>query len=262
MELALPEWPAELGAQLAQVSALVTILIGLVFLATAKPLAQRWGFDAREGRSGATGELRVAGGFMAGVGLAAYLFDQPLIYVMLGAAHGFAAFGRVLSMMSASDRSNGLINFLLLLLQAALSVAALYWLFDVWTADAAFQLPQEGGAYLVFLASAVSMAIGFVVMFAPGISMLVSGLTATAGRERIFAAVRSSGGFLLGAACVALLTVNPFAELAFGAAYMFSTAARVVVIFADRGRKYFNAIALLFQLAMTCLFIGHVFGYF
>lgn len=262
MELALPEWPATLGAQLAQVSALVTIVIGLIFLATARPLAQRWGFAARAGRDGAIGELRVAGGFMAGLGVSAYLFDQPFIYVTLGSALGFAAFGRLLSMMSASDGPSGFINFLLFLLQAALSAAALAWLFDVWTADAYFAMPEDQSGLVVFAASAATAIIGFVVLFAPGLAMMVCGLSAVDGKMRVIAAVRSAGGFLLGAGVVVMLLSNPLAELAMGTAYLFSLAGRALAMVFDRGRLYFNIVAAVVQAVLCAIFLGHVFGYF
>ncbi|MCO6184904.1 hypothetical protein [Rhizobium sp. L1K21] len=262
MELALPQWPATLGAQVAQVSALVTLVLGLIFLATARPLAARWGFDERDGRTGAVGELRVAGGFMAGLGIAAYLFDQPFIYVILGSALGFAAFGRLLSMMSASDGPSGFINFLLFLLQAALSAAALTWLFDVWTAESSFAMPDDQAGMIVFTANVLTAAVGFVVLFAPWIAMMVSGLAAQEGKTRVLAAVRSTGGFLMGAGIVALLISNPLAELAMGTAYLFSLAGRIVAAVFDRGRPYFNGTAAIFQALLCAIYLGHVFGYF
>lgn len=262
MEISLPLWPSTLGAQLAQVAAIITFLMGFVFVVTAKPLGQRWGFAAREGRDGAIGELRVAGGFLMGLGLGTYLFDQPHIYVILGGALGFAAFGRLLSMMSASDRAGGLVNFLLLLVQAALATAALVWLFDVWTEDAMLSMPEDQGTLITFGVSAATAILGAVIMFAPGLVMVASGLAAAEGRMRVIAAVRSAGGFLLGAGIVAMLLSNPLAELALGAAYLFSVGGRILAMVLDRGRRYFNTIALVIQAVFAAILLAHVFGQF
>ena len=145
----------------------------------------------------------------------------------------------IVSMMSASDRAGGFVNFLILLLQMALGGVALVWLFDVWWPDSSFVIPSDSGGFVAFVASAVSASIGFIVMFAPGTAMRVSGLVAAEGRGRIHAAVRSSGGFLLGAGLVALLHGSLFAELAMGSAYIVSVAGRLITMIADRGRKYF-----------------------
>ncbi len=262
MELTMPAWPASLGAQLAQVSALVTIVVGLIFVITARPLGQRWGFASREGREGALGELRVAGGFMAGLGVSAYLFDQPFIYVVLGGALGFAAFGRLLSMMSASDGPSGFINFLLFLLQAAMSAAALVWLFDVWTEDASFTMPMDQSSFVVFCANVATAVVGFLILFAPGLAMIVCGLAVDEGRYRVMAAIRSAGGFALGAGLVALLISNPLSELAMGTAFLFSVVGRIIALIFDRGRLYFNGLALVVQAVGAVVFLGHVFGYF
>ncbi len=262
MELSLPAWPLTAGAQLAQVSALVTVIIGIIFVATARPLAQRWGFASRAGRQGAIGELRVAGGFMTGLGASAYLFDQPYIYVILGGALGFAAFGRLLSMMSASDGPSGFVNFLLFLLQAALSAGALVWLFDVWTADASFVMPEDPQGLAAFVVASATAVVGFLILFAPGLAMIASGLAIGEGKMRVMAAVRSSGGFLLGAGVVAMLISNPLSELALGSAYLFSILGRLLAMVFDRGRIYFNGLSLLIQVAMAAVLLGHVFGYF
>ena len=262
MELTLPPFPTQPGAQAAMASAILTLIFGVALLALARPIASWWGFAAREGREGAVGELRPVGGFMAGLGLSAFLFDQPVLYVMIGASWAFAAFGRLLSMMSASDRSNGLFNFGFLLLQVALAAGGLYWLFDVWNGDFSFQMPEDQSAYIVFVAAAVVAAAGFFVMFAPGLAMLLAGLSIGEGRSRVIASVRSFGGLFLGAGAVQMLAGNPMCELALGTALGLAVLGRLLALAFEHGRYVFQGLTLILLLAGAGIFLGHVFGYF
>lgn len=262
MELSLPPIPTTLGAQAAMLSAVLTLALGVVLMVMARQIGAWWGFAARPGRDGAIGELRPIGGFLGGLGLAGFLFDQPVIYVMIGAAWALAAFGRLLSMMSTSDRSNGLFNFVFLLLQVALAAGALAWFFDVWSGDVGFQMPEDRPGQIVFAAATVMAALGFVCMFAPGVMMLTAGLSIGEGRSRVIASARALGGMLLGAGGVALLANNPMCELALGAALAVSIFGRILSLIFETGRYVFQGIALVLSIVGAAIFLGHVFGYF
>lgn len=262
MELTLPPIPTEPGAQAAMLSAVVMCLLGLLLMVLARPVGAWWGVQAREGRDGAVGELRPIGGFMAGLGLAGFLFDQPVIYVMIGVCWALAAFGRLLSMMSASDRSNGLFNFVFLILQVALAAGGLTWLFDVWTGGFGIEMPTDQAGFLVFVAAAATAVIGFLCMFAPGLMMMAAGLSIGEGRSRIIASVRALGGLLLGAGGVTILAANPMCELALGSALAVSIFGRILALIFETGRYIFQAIALIASIAGAGIFLGHVFGYF
>jgi hypothetical protein len=262
MELSLPPIPTVLGEQLAMLSAVITFVIGLLLFLLARPIAQWWGFTARAGRDGAAGELRPAGGFMAGLGLAGLLFNQPVIYVMIASAWALAAFGRLLSMMSASDRSNGLYNFLFLILQVALSAAAFYWFFDVWTGDTSFEMPEDPSAFIVFVAGSATVILGFFLMFAPGLAMMGAGLSISEGRSRVIASVRAFGGLLAGSAGVLVLAGNPMCELALGAALLLSLIGRLAALIFETGRYIFQGLLLVLTAAGAGIFLGHIFGYF
>jgi hypothetical protein len=262
MEMTLPPIPTAPGAQAAMLSAVLTLALGVVLMVMARQIGAWWGLAARAGRDGAIGELRPIGGFLGGLGLAGFLFDQPVIYVMIGAAWALAAFGRLLSMMSTSDRSNGLLNFLFLLLQVALAAAALYWLFDVWTGDVGFQMPEDQAGQIVFAAAVATVALGFVCMFAPGMMMLTAGLSIGEGRSRVIASARALGGMLIGAAGVAILANNPMCELALGSAFAVSVFGRILALIFETGRYVFQGAALVLSIVGAAIFLGHVFGYF
>lgn len=262
MELTIPPIPSAPGAQAAMLSAVLTLLLGLALMVLARQIGAWWGLAARAGREGAVGELRPIGGFLAGLGLAGFLFDQPVIYVMIGSAWALAAFGRLLSMMSASDRSNGLFNLLFLVLQVLLAAGALTWFFDVWSGDFSVQVPEDQTGQIVFFAAIAVFALGFVCMFAPGVIMLMAGLSIGEGRSRVIASARALGGMLIGTAGVAILANNPMCELALGAAFAVSVFGRILSLIFETGRYVFQGIALVSSIMGAAIFLGHVFGYF
>jgi hypothetical protein len=122
--------PAETGEFLAFCAAVVTALIGVVFL-FAPGLAYRVvGIDLREGRRGGYAEARsTMGGFHLGLGIAALLLAQPMVYLALGAAFALAAFGRILSMLS--DGGNTVMNWLFLSVQIVLAALPLAYVFGL-----------------------------------------------------------------------------------------------------------------------------------
>jgi hypothetical protein len=120
--------PTETGEFLAFCAAVVTSLLGLVFLFAPGIAFQALGIDLREGRRGGYAEARsTMGGFHLGLGIAALLLAQPMVYLALGAAFALAAFGRILSMLS--DSGNTVVNWLYLVIQIVLSALPLAYVF-------------------------------------------------------------------------------------------------------------------------------------
>lgn len=120
--------PQETGEFLAFSAAVTTAFLGLVIFLAPGLSFRLLGLAQREGGRAALAEGRsTIGGFHLGVGLAAILLAQPMVYLALGSAFALAFFGRILSMMS--DGSGGLANWLLLLLQGALAAFPLGYAF-------------------------------------------------------------------------------------------------------------------------------------
>lgn len=120
--------PTETGEFLAFCAAIATSLIGLVFLFAPGLAFRALGLDLREGRRGGYAEARsTLGGFPLGLGIAAILLAQPMVYLALGAAFALAAFGRILSMLS--DGGNTIVNWVFLIVQIVLSGLPLAYVF-------------------------------------------------------------------------------------------------------------------------------------
>lgn len=266
MELALPAFPSEPWPQAAFLAVVVLIVAGLgmlIFPATAGRLV---GLESRETRPGGVGEMRAAGGFLAGFAAAALMFfDQPVLVTALGVAVAVAAFARIISLMS--DTSASLLNFLVLIVQLIFASVMLYYFFDVITPEMQLGVPTEAGAQLVFFAFGAMAVIGFLVLFAPRIAMSAAGLWVTAERPGGIASVRSTGGFLLGLGLFGMAIAGMwesgfvlFLMLCFGvaAALVLSIAGRLAALALNRGNLVFGVIALVIQAAAAAIIILYI----
>lgn len=116
-------WPITTGEWLAWTSAAATALIGLLYLFAPRLMLRLSGLAVPLERQQALAHLRgPVAGFLLGVGLGAILLGQPLVYLVLGFAWGFTAFGRVIGMLSDGA---GLRNSLHLIAETGLAVLAL-----------------------------------------------------------------------------------------------------------------------------------------
>lgn len=122
--------PADTGERLAFLAAGLTALVGLViFLAPGLGL-RMLGLELAAGTRGGLAEMRaLVGGVLLGIGLAAILLAQPMVYLALGAAHALSVFGRILSMLT--DRVAGWRNILALIVQTALAALLLLYVFGM-----------------------------------------------------------------------------------------------------------------------------------
>lgn len=123
MEFAFP-WPMSQGEWLAWSVAAFTLLFGLVMLFAPGLTFRLLRLQTTPDHPEAVAEARATmSGFYVGVGLAAILLAQPLIYLTLGLCWALTAFGRIISMLS--DDGNTLSNWLWLALEIALAALVL-----------------------------------------------------------------------------------------------------------------------------------------
>lgn len=111
--------PTETGELLAFCAAVATGLIGLFGLFAPRSALRLAGLSLGETSREGLAFARSAGGFYAGVAIAALLFAQSWIYLAIGSGFALAAFGRILSLMS--DGSLSARNIAVLLVQIVLA---------------------------------------------------------------------------------------------------------------------------------------------
>jgi hypothetical protein len=129
MDLSFP-WPMSQGEWLGWISALVTVLAGLVFLFAPGTMLSALRLQAAPDRPEALAEVRGRmAGFYLGLGLSAILLAQPLVYMALGFSWAFTAFGRLVSMLS--DGGGRLYNLGLFVVEVLLAALPLLFAFGL-----------------------------------------------------------------------------------------------------------------------------------
>lgn len=259
MEVTLPEFPVEMAGQLIYGASLAAFLLGLILFALPRLYGRLFGIVERAGRSGALGELRAVGGFIAGLSLAAFLFqDQPELPLMLGVAFLFGAFGRILALMG--DHAVSIANLAMLVIQAGLAVCLMSPLFAVFTPETVYAIPEDPGARLAFFAAAALALIGLLVMFAPRLTTMAPGLTHTDVSETAIAPIRAAGGMMVGVGLMVMAVGSIMIDLAFGFALVASLAGRVVALPLERGNFIWQGLAALATAALAFPPLNYVLG--
>jgi cytochrome c biogenesis protein CcdA len=129
MEFAFP-WPMTEGEWLAWTSAVLTVLLGLIFLFAPRLAFRMMRLQPKENHPEAVAEARATmSGFYLGLGLCCILLAQPLLYMALGFSWLFTAFGRVVSMLS--DSGNTFYNWVSLAFGLVLTALPLMFVFGL-----------------------------------------------------------------------------------------------------------------------------------
>lgn len=120
--------PMSTGEWLAWLSGVVTVLFGLAFLFAPRPALHLLGLNTHDaGRQDLAPARATLAGFHLGVGLIALLFAQPFLWMALGAGWGFAAFGRLVSMLV--DHGLTVRNGVLIVIEIVLAALPLGYVF-------------------------------------------------------------------------------------------------------------------------------------
>lgn len=121
MELAFPS-PVSTGEWMAWWSALVTVLIGLLFFLAPGLALRVMRLQPAHPQAGSVARGSMAG-FYLGIGLTCILLAQPLLYLALGLCWALTAFGRLVSLLI--DRHNSVYNWFVLVIDVVLALLPL-----------------------------------------------------------------------------------------------------------------------------------------
>ncbi|MDO6964974.1 hypothetical protein [Rhizobium alvei] len=256
MEISLPVFPDETGAQVAFIAMGLLLVIGLLLLVVPGLFGRLVGLERRLPPFTGMSEFRAAGALILGLGLIALMFDQPVNYVVVGCALAASFFGRMVSLII--DRQTPVADLAMLVLQGGLAVAALQSFFDIYDPEQAIIMPAESAALLVFFAYWALVTLGLLMLVAPGIAARATGLVGEGGEAVRLSSIRAGGGFLVGLAFSGLLFANPMAELGMAGALLLAVVGRLVGLIFDRGYYGYRLAALLLQVVVAAIFVRYV----
>ena len=120
--------PQSAGEWLAWASALVTLAFGVICLLTPRLAFRIMRLRTADGVPEAVSESRATmAGFYLGTALVAILFNQPFIWLVLGAGWALTAFGRLVSIVV--DRGNTAFNWISIVIELLLAAGPLAFVF-------------------------------------------------------------------------------------------------------------------------------------
>jgi Domain of unknown function (DUF4345) len=116
--------PQSTGEWLAWASAVVTLIFGMMCFITPRLSLRILRLQTFPDVPEAVSESRATmAGFYLGTGVLAILFNQPFIWMVLGAGWAFTAFGRLVSIIF--DRGNTAFNWISITIEALLAAGPL-----------------------------------------------------------------------------------------------------------------------------------------
>ncbi len=123
--------PASPAEWIETICAAITVLVGLILLLAPRPILRFSTNDFNEVEVAAVFILRGhLAGLLVGLGLAAILLQQPLIYLALAVSWGFSAIGQLVSLVV--DRHLSASKVFVLILKSAIAVFAALPVFGIF----------------------------------------------------------------------------------------------------------------------------------
>lgn len=125
-----------------------------------------------------------------------------------------------------------------------------------------FPWPVTQGEWLAFTSAAVTVLLGAILLFAPGLSFRLLRLAPKPERSEAYAAARANmAGFYLGLGLSALLLAQPLLYMALGFSWLFTAFGRIVSMMSDRGTGLSNWLWLAFDLVLSGLALAFALGF-
>jgi hypothetical protein len=126
----------------------------------------------------------------------------------------------------------------------------------------AFPWPVTNGEWLAWIAAAVTVLFGAILLFAPGLSFRLFRLQPKPERAEGYAAARANlAGFYLGLGLSALLLAQPLLYMALGFSWLFTAFGRIVSMMSDRGTGLSNWLWLVVDLVLATLALAFALGF-
>lgn len=239
---------------------MAALLIGLAYFVAPGSMLRAIGLTSSSDHPEAYGEGRSTfAGFPLGLAIAAFLFGQPVLLALLGAAFSAAALGRIVQI--AFDDGYGHSVFIRLLIAVALAATAFYQATMPELALRAGQgLPDDTGEILAMGAGLVTLFFGLICLLLPKTALKWIRLEERSDRPGAAGELRSGlAGFYLAAGIFVLIDGGIFVLVALACAWFATAFGRLISILSDRASNLYNWAALIFELVLGSIPLAVVF---
>ncbi|MGI6856530.1 DUF4345 family protein [Mesorhizobium sp. 1B3] len=125
-----------------------------------------------------------------------------------------------------------------------------------------FPWPMSQGEWLAWLAAALTVLFGLLLLFAPRISLRILRLQTTEKHPEAVAEARATiAGFYLGTGLSCILLAQPLLYMALGFSWLFTAFGRIISMLSDKGNTIYNWLSLVVALVLAALPLGFAFGF-
>jgi hypothetical protein len=128
--------------------------------------------------------------------------------------------------------------------------------------DFAFPWPMSQGEWAAFGSAAITVLIGLMFFFAPGISFRILRLQPKPEKPWAIAEGRARlSGFHLGVGLCCILLAQPLLYMALGFSWLLTAFGRILSMMSDGANKPFHWVSLAVELVLAALPLAFAFGF-
>lgn len=125
-----------------------------------------------------------------------------------------------------------------------------------------FPWPTSQGEWLAWSSAAVTLVLGLVLFFAPGLSFKLLRLQPKPEKPEAIAEGRGRmAGFYLGVGLCAILLAQPLLYMALGFSWLFTAFGRILAMMSDGANTPYNWVAVAVELVLAALPLAFAFGF-
>ena len=126
----------------------------------------------------------------------------------------------------------------------------------------AFPWPTSNAEWIAFGVAAFTLALGLLMLFAPGTMLKLMRLQTAPDRGYAQAEIRGRmAGFYLGLSLTAILLAQPLLYLALGFSWLFTAFGRLISMLSDEGFRIGNLLWLAVEAALGLAALGYSLGW-
>lgn len=126
----------------------------------------------------------------------------------------------------------------------------------------AFPWPVSDGEWLAWSVAALTLLMGLMMLFAPGITLKLLRLqTASNHPEAVGEARATMSGFYIGVGLASILLAQPLIYLTLGACWALTAFGRIVSMLSDNGNTVVNWVWLAFEVVMAGAVLAFALGF-